>query len=921
MTSLRSTRFFFGHEWYTPTALQTDILRGGHYPSILVGPPGSGKTLLAQGLLQERAMTHYQQERDEVLCLLFLASNEVLVRQQALTWACFMRESFPLGYDKVECLFKTVDAHTEAHARANRQTYETLTKTSYLSELNQDEQCELLHNAWCLTQDAMSHHPYEDSFYQNNGSRNSVFLDDERECHYHKFIKILNKIHEQKVFIPGLSRLNTIEATHDFIVVDESQAEPLMVLHGILRAAKHHQVLFIGDSFQKGAQRFSSLASLAPSVQKLLGLAIETQRLDNSLRLKPEVANVAHELILLYLNLNEGKPDTHAYVSLKTDEASDTASSAQASSSGDEKSVYLLESLQYPLYQSDSASELEEAHKGQERALAMIGADANAGAIVLTQQDKSAVQQLIQGSNVFSATEARGLSFSQTLFYLSKETLHLFDGIALSMRQKGIHAETPLKARTNLPAEKRKADDSQCALLSQLIISISRTEGKLYVYIEEPDSLHKLKPFLDWFKGKLGNKARDIVIEAVQSTLDDWLRSIHRYIETDNITQALGALERQFGFSESEAKQYIAMCQSRQSFSFAENLCNWMAMQRIISPITPKPLTKAIECSQKKNTAQQQALPDVPSTFASVVFPPLSDDLKRRVEIFYNVIDMKSEDIVKKLFELNEVTQILFHHKMKNGYCLWVNLVIDGKSSFFMRGLEANIANQVIKDWKVIFERGWFIAQQDNEDLLMLCLLLNDKYRKDLFDKKWWCNHDSHKETVQSILSAILSTLPSEVQGKLLNELGSHYFSRLNPDVFTYQYQDESGYFWPSLLHLFALNFARWLLSQPLCLRLQGPWLLSRITVPGQHQGLTLLQCLIRSKEGVEYFNEHIKTMLTGLESLQKVELLIQPIAGRSFLLDLLMYDIGNTIIDKNWSDFQAIFESAPQYLFTSVKG
>jgi len=209
-TETETRRVFYRYAFLLLNLVQEDVLNHLRIPAVLTGPPGSGKSLVAMGLLQERAKTHFENQQEEVLQLLYIVSNEGLLRTQQQTWHSFAQQHFPNNYTGVVVTFMTV-AQFEANYARDKAHLNSNQIADFLKNTNESERCELYHNAWCLEQDERNNRSYEQSLYKDIGARNSVYANDERPSHYLNLIAYFKRIREQRLFIPGLSSMTDLD--------------------------------------------------------------------------------------------------------------------------------------------------------------------------------------------------------------------------------------------------------------------------------------------------------------------------------------------------------------------------------------------------------------------------------------------------------------------------------------------------------------------------------------------------------------------------------------------------------------------------------------------------------------------------------------------------------------------------------------
>jgi ankyrin repeat protein len=577
----------------TPT--QQAFMSSATFPALLVGPPGSGKTLLAVQMMQEQALAHYDAKRSGALKLLYVTENAQLVQQLEEQWKDFAKCHFEPGYRGVIASFLTINQYLEWYASLHGKTM----NEGCLSSYKADEQAELVHHAYRLHQDLNSKKNYDKSAYQAAGARNTLFSEEKRAKLYPRFCDTLTKLEQSDLFSPQISMMtHEPQFQNDMVFVDEAQKVTPAFLIGMLRASKHSRVLIIGDSFQKGQEQFSSLSILGAYVWMESKVTLSEHHLTTTLRLKPDVARAANAMVLLYTNLNAGKVDAVSYATINI-----------TPPSPDElPSLYMLHPLQVHLHKQELQNEFQKnpseykakrkkerdtepnsEQKTQQKNLLSVGEDANAAAIILREEDRASAQLLIESSSVFTPNAARGLEFSQTVLYLSKEALKPFEQIAALMRAKGISAETALAILENQSPNK---DEKPPALkhLSDLIVASSRTHGQHYVYIETPDDTHALTPFYPWLTRTFGvaTASADVVVTNVQCIPKDWLNRIHQFIKNGALQQAIGALREHFELTEKEAASYLKLHQSTNPMS-VEDLMVWRDKIRDNTTSTKQP--------------------------------------------------------------------------------------------------------------------------------------------------------------------------------------------------------------------------------------------------------------------------------------------------------------------------------------------
>lgn len=636
---------FYRDNWLTPTPLQQQIIQGLKFPSLLIGPPGSGKTLMAMRLLQEQALAHFESENPEVLRLLYITDNGALVHEMQQQWQYFATHTFPADYKSVDVSTLTHEQCVQWYVESNSLIIEDL-------QLPERDKQELIHNAPYLLRDTKAKKAYQDSEYSHIGGRNSVYTEAERELVYPRLCSFLAS--KKEVFLNEISSMTHFPEgfCFDLILVDEAQKLSLSFLTGMLHATKNNQVLYLGDSLQKGQQVFSSLAALKACVYAELKQELSVHHLVTSLRLKPGVARLVNELVVLYGHLNEGKADAVSYTQIPTTPLT----------TNEETHIQVLPPLQEHLHLPELQAQLHDNPKAfkasrlhlltakecprtaQEQSLAKLGEDAQAAVIILSEKDRAPAKVLIQAGSVFTAHEARGLEFSRTLIYLSADTLILFRIIAQLMNIKGITPGATLEALQNQSPFKEKRDNGFLSLLSDLLISCSRTQGELYFYIEQaPHLAHTLHPFLPWLLHRTGEIHCLAVKSNPVSSEQEWFKTIQSYIQEQAFTQAKDNLKQVFEFTETQAQKYIELNATAIKINSLEDFIAWRAEQKAPKQITPKaepePTSKAVKKltkPQARKASSPLALKAAITKESTNIYFKLKEDFTPKSWLFFN---------------------------------------------------------------------------------------------------------------------------------------------------------------------------------------------------------------------------------------------------------------------------------------------
>jgi len=260
----------------------------------------------------------------------------------------------------------------------------------------QKARLELQNNAWRLAQDALENKTWLQSLYKQSGDRHSLYSERNREIFYPQFLKIFTELTRQKKFISGISSLDKEDSSYDLAVVDETQNAAVQSHLWIYRLSQ--RTVFVGDSLQKGKQVFSSIVELEPAIFHLFQQKLSVLPLSKTLRLLPDVAQIANQIVKLYTHLYKGRADALSYNEISVPDVEEALRVEQ------EKCVHRL-----VVTENETVT-----WSGRD--------DADAAIIVLNEKDKTLAQPLINSANIFTHNEAQGLDFSHTLLFLSEET-------------------------------------------------------------------------------------------------------------------------------------------------------------------------------------------------------------------------------------------------------------------------------------------------------------------------------------------------------------------------------------------------------------------------------------------------------------------------------------------------------------------
>ncbi|MDR3443043.1 MAG: DEAD/DEAH box helicase family protein [Legionella sp.] len=662
--------------WYELTSIQSDILKCTTFPQLIIGPPGSGKTLTALAFFQERVLQKLQEGNDEPLRLLYLTGNTVLKDSVARSWENWIHSSFGTTPPRqIHVVFSTFEDQVRASLNANQRLLSHEDAIERIRALIKNTSCtltaeevfaEFLINAHVLMNDLSG--SVQRAFAQSNYSKigiNKSSLDPKHlERVYHLFAQVHAQINETQECIVGISILAAQDEENQFdsTVVDEAQNNPLTDSVNALHRTKNKQILFLGDSLQKGAIKVSSLPLLGPALHEQ-GIKLTTHQLPGTHRLKPAVAAVANDLVSLYTYIKGGLVDSTSYSSL---------SAHAAGSQGDNSLNWVARCT-------------DEYHR--------LGKNARAAALIFDECDREVAKKLIASQNVFTIEEAQGLEFSDLFLYVSAETMSSFLPISTAMKKHGINHETVLGEKKHLSAQKGIIDGEHLEHLSRFYVALSRTFGNAWVYIEplENQQAHRHSPFLSWLKSKFMQK-ETLPLNVQTSSLEEWLTTIHAFIDQKKFAQAQSNLMLHFNFSAQEAEQYLH-CSINQRYQSVGELHKRKQVDQSTSSSSAMQAKQGAMEAEPPASSLAPAFSSAPATTPTkVVLTSLKTDPKTKepkektvkilsakkaewVEALLNNLSIKNIDL---LLGAPNATAILFYHKMANGQCLFINLCNKG---------------------------------------------------------------------------------------------------------------------------------------------------------------------------------------------------------------------------------------------------
>jgi len=538
--------FYYANQWLQLTQIQRSIVSSElKLPHLIMGPPGSGKTLVSLAFFQER-VTEYLQRRkqgqgEESLNLLYLSPQPRLNTEFIKSW----NEWLSLVLDKEEdranihlrCMtFSELTAENMERPDQRREVEEQASILAIIEgylHLHKNTQLsaneildELVLSSYILNVDSSRKTPFHKSQYKALGVNQTGVSQEHRELIYDVYGWLANKL-GNRVY-PGLSANSSLHPLHHFTCVDEMQSASVQDLLHALYITIDGRVLYCGDSYQRGGLKLSSFSLLAPWVHSLSKLQLEHTLMPETHRLRHSVAHLCSELVLLTNTVYDGKTDKKAYSKIPISSFED----APHSVNWVEPSQANWESL---------------------------GNDATVATLVLNPNDVENAKNKFGALNIFEVNEARGLQFPKVLVYISEQSLELFVGLNQEMEARNITPEYKLKVFEHTSKRKgvmHKSSDFQ--ILSALFVALSRSFGEVWIFfdVQTKKQLRDLEMLLSWLKSRcLGTN----VLEAKASTLDEWLDLIHQLINQEIVSKAQVYLTEHFQLSSAQAEQYISI--------------------------------------------------------------------------------------------------------------------------------------------------------------------------------------------------------------------------------------------------------------------------------------------------------------------------------------------------------------------------
>lgn len=712
----------YKQKWHELSAIQSEVISCQSFPQLIVGPPGSGKTLSIMALFQEQALKH-QQNGVGVLKILYLTGSPELRDIFQASWKSWANHELKENRPPVIVQFLTFEALL-CWSRENQTLLNNIDLLNRIVKLlprdgvltAENVLAEVLTHSCILNLDVKNHHPFERSEYSKLGINQSLIPEAEKEKFFELFKKLDESLSTHHEYISGLSSLGSFDMSlqYHLTAVDEAQNATTQELSNAIEITQHKRVVFVGDSLQKGSIKKSSLPLLGPVLHLLYGIKFISYLLPGSHRLNPEVALLANEVVLLYTNLRQGLADNTSYSSIAPE-----------------------------LYQrSERCDHSLSLVREYSDAYHQLGTQSSSAAVVLHERDRRQAEQYIAGKNVFTVHEAQGLEFSALFIYVSEETLAEFVLVDEEMKRLGIHYGTLLVEKTNATPQKGIIDGKHLELISNLYVALSRSYGDVWFYIEpikNKNLIHKLSSFLPWLFSKFERK-EEKKVELIVSSLEEWLSTINQFILQKQLPQAIENLKLHFGFTDAQAKEYVNGLHHQKER--VVDLITWgeafTTTASASAAAAPASKTKPVEAHQhNESTTSHPVFQDPqmkPLSVAALsseavqketdlVTSLLSANLATYVENLLQSQHYNSQPNIDGLFNHKKAAQMLFHHRMNNGHCLFVNFCLDKQIiTCVMQHITNSInSNPKIKEKVIaIFSSAQPYAIETQDSLLML---------------------------------------------------------------------------------------------------------------------------------------------------------------------------------------------------------
>ena len=642
------TEVYIDHQWLLPTVIQSQMLSQVSLPHLVTGPPGSGKTLVSLAFFQEIALKH-QASGTGLLKLLFISSQPDLNATLKRSWNEWASLSISEKKPCIHLQFMTFPELTSW--RANEEKPRELINEETLLGLIERHQrsisCSLTARE-VLSEFLVSSYVLNDktsSPYYAMGINQTGVLPVHKEAIYKLYHRVMQDLGDS--VYPGLSVVPLCDPSFQFhyAVVDEAQSVGTQDLKNVWGVTEGGKILYCGDSYQRGSCKISSISLLETCLYTAYGMNLTKTMLTETHRLKPSVASLCNELVLLSNTLNEGITDKTSYSTF----------SVASTPSGATNALSWIE-----MYTDD---------------FKQVGRDAKSAAIVISPQDIATAKDYINGSNVFLVNEARGQQFARVFLYVSSETLKTFIDLNQRMQAREILPDSHLKVLPHASSKKGMAHEATYfEILSDLMVALSRSHGDVWIFFETKSKMeqHRLNHILPWLK----QRCLDLIkITVIESTQEEWLDVIHQFIQNGARTQALENLMRHFALDERLANQYIALYEEKDlTLTVSEGMV-WLStavkpilsieavlepsetatMSPIPSQVTSAPLVQ-VASNKKENAA---STPSIPACLQKLHTEEAIGDMNAVID---ELLAMKTVSAQKWLFSHSVRGRSVFEH-------------------------------------------------------------------------------------------------------------------------------------------------------------------------------------------------------------------------------------------------------------------
>jgi hypothetical protein len=587
---------YFDRQWLQPTFIQTQALSQVSLPHLVTGPPGSGKTLLSLAFFQELALKH-QASGTGLLKLLFISSQPDLNTTLKRSWREWASLSLSEEMPRIHLQFMTFSELTSWREKEEKPR-ELVNEETLLGLIERHQRSILcpLTAREVMAEFMVSSHVLNEqtpSRYCAMGINQISVLPAHKETIYRLYHRVMQDLGDS--VYPGLSVVLPCEASFQFhyAAVDEAQSVGVQDLKNVWNVTEGGKILYCGDSYQRGACKVSSISLLETCLYTAYGVNLTKTMLVETHRLKPSVAFLCNDLVLLSNTLNEGITDKASYSTFSVANRQD-----EATSSLSWIDTYTAEFKQ-------------------------LGRDAKSAAIVISPQDIAAAKDYINGSNVFLVNEARGQQFSRVFLYVSSETLKTFIDLNQRMQAREILPDSQLKVLPHASSKKGMAQETiYFEILSDLMVALSRSYGDVWIFFETESKMeqHRLNYILPWLKKRcIGH----MNITDIESTREEWLGVIHQFIMNGARPQALENLMRHFALDERRANQYIALCEENGlALTVSEGMI-WLA-----AAVRP-----ALSMAAVLEPSEAVIIPPIPSQVTSAPFVKVASNKKEKAAL------------------------------------------------------------------------------------------------------------------------------------------------------------------------------------------------------------------------------------------------------------------------------------------------